>query len=285
MRSTGVIRGTPGANFTPLLGALALVAIVAGIVLTVLSISGVWTSELALTVSGILSLAAVLLAAVVFAGRVVRPLRARRPLTQRQKVGLALVAALIAVFLLPIAMSWGYAWLIYLALLVAAFAFFGRSAARRVRRGPAPPTAPVVTRTTVSTKGKGRTAVARVCSVLALASLAGGSALLALGSVVLDDLEGRTFLVLSVWPPTFVLAWALGTAAFMAKGTLDPSAAALAFVVGFLGGWILLLFVIATRGLAAVLLPALNVAAIYFVTRRFWRSEPEPADAVGTGAT
>ena len=269
MRSTTITPGTPGTHFVPPLGALALAALVGAVVVTVLNVSGIWTSDLAGTLQFVLFPVAVLQAVALVVARSAGALLRGRRLTQQQKLALALLAALIAVMLFPLAASWGYGWVIPLAVLLAAAVFFGPQVARRLAGGPAPAVSPVPT-PAVPLASTGRMRLARVCSVLALVSLAGGSALLAVGSIVTEDAEGRLWGILFLWPPTFVISWAFGTAAFWAKGTLNPVVAVLTFLVGFWGGWFALIPVMAVRGAAAVVLPALLVVAIYYARGWFW---------------
>ena len=129
---------------------------------------------------------------------------------------------------------------------------------------------------TATTRRTARTTLARLLSLLALASLAGGSILLALVwlgvGVTGDTGEARVFAMLFLWPPTFLLTWAFGTLAILAKRTLSPYAMILAFVGGLVGGWFLLLATIgapAPIGIAVLL--GLNLAAITLAWHQVWR--------------
>jgi hypothetical protein len=118
--------------------------------------------------------------------------------------------------------------------------------------------------------GPGRIVLARASTVVALLSLAGGSALLAAASILGDDIEERVWPVMFIWPPTFLLAWAFGSAAFAAKRTLDPAAAAIAFFAGLIGGWLMLAAVMESQVFGLAVLAGVNIVAIYFVRREFW---------------
>jgi hypothetical protein len=120
-------------------------------------------------------------------------------------------------------------------------------------------------------------ALARACSVVALLSLAGGSALLAAASILGDDIEERVWPVMFLWLPTFILTWAFGVAAFAAKGRLNTSAAVIAFFVGFMAGWYMLATTMASSVIGVFVLVSMNAAAIYFVRRGFWTAAGRPA--------
>jgi hypothetical protein len=136
--------------------------------------------------------------------------------------------------------------------------------------------------------------LARLCSVLALVCLAGGSALLVVGTIAIslaaqeDPNAGLGLVAIAViWPATFVLTWAFGTAAFAAKGSLDPAAAVLAFPGLLVGLTVLLLLAgrslsdAPTAPLAAFVgvLAVVNAAAINFVWRKFWAPRGTPTSA------
>jgi hypothetical protein len=257
------------------LGTLALVALVTAIVATVLSVA--LDSDLAGNVQFAAIIAAVLLAAAAVAGRFLGFLRVVRPAARQQKLVLALVAALVVIMLLYVAASFGYGWLIYPVVLVAVLVFLGSAAARRLPRHPALPAEPAVMQVTGPVE-PGRMRMARLLSVLALVCLTGGSTLLAITLIWASLAEGDSgskslavaLLVVMIWPPTFVLTWALGTAAFWAKGTLDPAAAVIAFLVGFLGSFLLV-----------PALPLLVIAAVYIVRQQFWAPPRRPVGGPG----
>jgi hypothetical protein len=128
--------------------------------------------------------------------------------------------------------------------------------------------------------------LARLCSALALVCLVGGSAFLAVFMILVsvaaqDDADQGLGLVFVpvIWSGIFVLSWALTTAAFAAKGTLDPAAAVLTLPAGVLAGIIGLLFLAAAslsdtpeppRVAFVVVLAVLDAAAVLFVWRKFW---------------
>ena len=129
---------------------------------------------------------------------------------------------------------------------------------------------------TTTARRTARTTLARLLSLLALASLAGGSILLALAwlgvGVTGDKGEARVFAMLFLWPPTFLLTWAFGTLAIIATKNFNPYAIIVAFVGGSLGGWFLLLATIgapAPIGIAVLL--GLNLAAITLAWHLVWR--------------
>jgi hypothetical protein len=248
-----------------------LAALVTAIVATVLSVA--WDSDVAGNVQYGAIIAAVLLALAAAAGRFVRLSRVPRPAQRQQRLVLALVAGLGGIMLLYVAASFGYGWLLYPVLVVALLVFLGPAAVRRLARRPALPAEPMVTPVSAPA-GPGRMRLARIFSVLALVCLVGGSTLLGavmIWALLTEEDPGAESLAVAllfvmIWLPAFVLTWAFGTAAFWAKGTLDPPAAVLAFFVGFLGSFLVL-----------PVLPLFNIAAIYFVWRGFWRKSPQPA--------
>jgi hypothetical protein len=259
------------------LGALALAALVGAIVVTLLNASGIWTSGAAGPVPFILIIAAMLLALAALAGRWAGVLRTPQPAAQQQELALALMIGLVAIMLLYVAASFGYVWLIYPVMLVATVALLVRVVAgRRARRSAllAEPAAATV----AAPAGTGRMRLARLFSALALICLACGSSLLAAAMIWTSVAEGDSgekglafaLLFVTIWPPTFVLTWAFGAAAFWAKGTLDPPAAVLAFLVGFMAFPLLL-----------PLLPLLAIGAVYLAWRWFWRESPQPATLRG----
>jgi hypothetical protein len=186
--------------------------------------------------------------------------------------------------------------LISTSIVLAAVAVIARLAEHRLMRGTAPraeePVSPVAAPADATRKG-----LARLCSVLALVCLAGGSTLLAVGTIAIsvaaqDDPNaglGLAVIIAVIWPATFVLTWAFGTAAFAAKGTLDPAAAVLAFPGLLVGLTVLILLAARSLGetpaapLAAFVgvLAVLNAATIYFVWRKFWASRRPSASAAG----
>jgi hypothetical protein len=156
-----------------------------------------------------------------------------------------------------------------------------------------------VTSRRIAAAGPGRMRLARLCSALALVSLVGGSAFLAVFMISVsvaaqDDPDMALGLVFVpfIWSGTFVLSWALVAAAFAAKGTLDPAAAVLAFPVGLLAGVTGLLLLAAAslsdtpeapRVAFVVVLAVLDAAAVYFVLRKFW-APPRPPAGLGPGS-
>jgi hypothetical protein len=135
--------------------------------------------------------------------------------------------------------------------------------------------------------GPARTRIARTFAVLALVCLAIGSALVAVvmtwfsivritGGGGEDPGLALAILFFSIWPPTLMLTWALGTAAFMAKGTLDPPIAVAALVAGIVGSLFVLLPASALPGGAPIVLVALYVGAIQFFKDQFWTAAGLP---------
>jgi uncharacterized RDD family membrane protein YckC len=270
-----------------LLGALALAALVTAIMATFFSVGG---SDLAGNVQFFAIIATLSFAVLAALVPSIVDLREGRPLTARRKgqLGVAFVAALLLSMLL----------FLPAALLVVGAALLSPVVARRLARAPAISAEPGATtvaslaavpaaqevRTETAPVGPVRMRIARICSVLALVTLAIGSALLATlmtwvwvawaTSDVEDPGLAFAILPLAIWPPTLLLTWVFGVAAFLAKGTLDPALAVIYFVAGFVGSVLVVLPVTALPGGAVVGALALNVAAIQFVRREFWGERP-----------